>query len=255
MNRLSIITVVKDDSNSLKSTYLSLSNLAVDHEWVVIDGGSDLETLEWMKTIRSRRISYIREKDKNLYDAMNKGIQLATGTHLLFINAGDELVQSEELTKVLSILPIDAGIIGCIRRQLNGMPNSSYSVNPSYFLKWILKHGIKPANHQATIYPAIFLENYPYDTELGLFADQVSILELLDTKKIQINRSLAICTFQNGGLGDKQSRAAFLRQMLKFNFDNGTKLQKFLLLLQLPIILLVKIIYSAEHRIRMLLLR
>jgi hypothetical protein len=115
-----------------------------------------------------------------------------------------------------------------------------------------LRNGIKPANHQATIYPTTFSKSNPYEIELGLFADQISILELLKTHPVQISRKIVISTFQNGGLGDNQSRGAFLRQMLKFNFQSGTNLQKLLLFLQLPMILVVKVILSIFNRIRML---
>jgi hypothetical protein len=249
MNRLSIITVVKNELSSLKSTHRSINSLAIDYEWIVIDGGSDPETSHWMQTLVSLNTSYLCEQDKNLYDAMNKGIKLATGTHLLFINAGDELINSPELINAFVSLPVNIGFIGCIRRSLGRLTDSYYLVKPSYFLDWTLRRGIKPANHQATIYPSIFLKSNPYDIELGLFADQISILELLKTQPVQISRKIVVSTFQNGGLGDNQPRGAFLRQMLKFSFQSGTNLQKLLLILQLPIILLAKVILSIFHRI------
>ena len=132
------------------------------------------------------------------------------------------------------------------------MTDSYYLVKPSYFLEWTLRRGITPANHQATIYPSIFLKSNPYDIELGLFADQISILEFLKTQPAQISRKIVVSTFENGGLGDSQPRGAFLGQMLKFDFQRGTNLQKSLLILQLPIILLAKVSLSIFHRIWML---
>jgi glycosyltransferase involved in cell wall biosynthesis len=252
MNRLSIITVVKNDLSSLKSTHRSINELAIDYEWIVIDGGSDPETSHWMQILVSPHTTYLREQDENLYDAMNKGIKLATGTHLLFINAGDELINSPELIQAFSSLSVDIGFIGCIRRSLGRLTDSFYLVKPGQLLKWTLRNGIKPVNHQATIYPTTFLKSNPYHIEIGLFADQISILELLKTRPVQISRKIVVSTFQNGGLGDNQSRGAFLRQMLKFNFQSGTDLQKLLLILQLPVILLGKVILSIFHRIRIL---
>jgi len=252
MNRLSIVTVVKNDLSSLKSTHRSINNLTIDYEWIVIDGGSDPETRHWMQTLVSPHTSYLYEQDKNLYDAMNKGIKLATGTHLLFINAGDELINSPELINAFSSLSVNIGFIGCIRRSMGGLADSYYLVKPGRLLKWTLRNGIKPANHQATIYPTTFSKSNPYEIESGLFADQISILELLKTQPVQISRKIVVSTFQNGGLGDNQSRGAFLRQMLKLNFQSGTNLQKLLLILQLPMILVVKVILSIFNRIRIL---
>lgn len=255
MNHLSVITVVKNDLSSLKSTYWSLKSLDIDYEWIVIDGGADKETLRWMQLLDSPDVSYLREQDKNLYDAMNKGILIASGTHVVFINAGDELNYSTGLMQILTNIPIDTGFLGSIRRNLRKSPESYYAIRPSHFLDWTLRRGIKPASHQATIYPSIFLKSHPYDTELGLFADQISILELLNTQPVQISRKIVVSTFQNGGLGDNQSRGAFLKQMLKFNFQSGTNLQKLLLVLELPIIIVAKIVMSILHRIRILFIR
>ena len=252
MNRLSIITVVKNDLSSLESTYWSIKSLAIDYEWIVIDGGADQETLLWMQLLDLPHVTYLREQDKNLYDAMNKGISLASGTHGVFINAGDELNNSTELKLVLNNLPINMGFVGSIRRNMLKFPESNYVIKPSYFLNWTLRRGITPANHQATIYPSIFLKSNPYDIELGLFADQISIIELLKNQSVQISRKIVVSTFKNGGLGDTQSRGAFLGQMFKYNFQSGTNLQKLFWILQLPIILVAKVSLSILHRIRML---
>jgi glycosyltransferase involved in cell wall biosynthesis len=255
MNRLSIITVVKNDLLSLQLTFNSIRALPFSYEWIVIDGGSDQETLLWMRQLEAQHTYYLREIDKNLYDAMNKGIQIASGTHAVFINAGDEINNSPELLKVISDIPKESGFIGSIKRNSGKFPESYLVIKPSHFLKWTLQNGIRPANHQATIYPSKFVKYHPYDIELGLFADQVSILELLETHPVIISRKIVVSTFQNGGLGDNQYRGAFLWQMQRFNFQFGNKLEKFILLLRLPVILVVKVTSSLIIRVRILLSR
>ncbi len=212
------------------------------------------ETLIWKKFVDFPNFTYLREKDKNLYHAMNKGIAIASGTHVLFINAGDEFIYSTELIQVLASIPCTNGFLGNIRRRSSNSSDSYYVVKPSYFLNWTLRHGIRPANHQATIYPSVFLRSYNYDIELGLFADQISILKLLNTQPVQISRKIVVTTFQNGGLGDNQSRGIFFRQMFKFNFRCGTNLQRLKLILEMPIILFAKAITSFLLRIRNLFL-
>jgi glycosyltransferase involved in cell wall biosynthesis len=68
-------------------------------EWIIVDGGSNDGTVDFVeKTIRpgSEGIVFICEKDKGIYDAMNKGITRATGEFTIFLNAGDTLEYSIE---------------------------------------------------------------------------------------------------------------------------------------------------------------
>ncbi|WP_122999895.1 glycosyltransferase, partial [Escherichia coli] len=98
---ITVITVVYNDSQGLLKTINSLekqtylSNL----EYIVVDGNSNDSTTEII--INSKVITkYIIETDNGIYDAMNKGIDLATGEWLLFLNAGDVLYHQDVLSKL-----------------------------------------------------------------------------------------------------------------------------------------------------------
>ncbi len=77
-------------------------------EWIVIDAGSSDGTLEYLETLPSVT-RLISEKDDGIYDAMNKGVKLATGKYCLFLNAGDYLYNNTVLRNVSP--KIDADII------------------------------------------------------------------------------------------------------------------------------------------------
>ena len=90
MNKISVITVCYNDAENLRKTLASIASQTArrDIEHIVIDGGSKDETkilLEGNKEIDK----WISEADKGLYDAMNKGIAMASGEYLWFMNAGD----------------------------------------------------------------------------------------------------------------------------------------------------------------------
>jgi glycosyltransferase involved in cell wall biosynthesis len=101
---VSIIIVVYKDREELRRVIQSIlphANEAVD--LVVVDGGSDDGTVEFLSDPGNRVDSWISEPDRGIYDAMNKGISLARGEFLLHLNAGDRLLQipSEELYQCL----------------------------------------------------------------------------------------------------------------------------------------------------------
>ena len=88
--KVSIITVVKNSQTHFLKTIKSVINQTYDNiEYVVIDGNSTDCTKEIIKKFRKNIDIYIREKDKNLWDAMNKGIKLSSGSIIAFINSDD----------------------------------------------------------------------------------------------------------------------------------------------------------------------
>ena len=89
MKKLSIITINYNEPN-LKKTCESIVNQSwQDFEWIVIDGGSNEKNLAIFEQYKHRIDKFISEPDNGIYDAYNKGINLATGEYLNFMNAGD----------------------------------------------------------------------------------------------------------------------------------------------------------------------
>jgi glycosyltransferase involved in cell wall biosynthesis len=88
----SIITVTYNASQWLERTIQSIINQSYPRiEYIIIDGGSTDETVDIIKKYQSHIARWISEPDNGLYDAMNKGLKLATGDYVWFINAGDAI--------------------------------------------------------------------------------------------------------------------------------------------------------------------
>ena len=103
--KFSIITVTYNAGKVLEDTIQSVVFQTYRNvEYIIVDGGSKDNTLEIAGKYRDRISKIISEPDKGLYDAMNKGIRLATGDYLCFLNAGDELHENETLQKMVHTL-------------------------------------------------------------------------------------------------------------------------------------------------------
>jgi glycosyltransferase involved in cell wall biosynthesis len=96
--KFSIITVTYNAGAVLEDTIQSVITQTYRNvEYIIVDGGSKDHTLDIINRYREHIHTLVSEPDKGLYDAMNKGIRLATGDYLYFLNAGDELHEDDTL--------------------------------------------------------------------------------------------------------------------------------------------------------------
>ena len=103
MPTVSIITITYNAERFLERTINSIvAQQASDFEYIVIDGASTDGTLDIMKRYERHITDWISEPDQGLYDAMNKGLHRATGEYVWFMNAGDELHDSQTLPNLLA---------------------------------------------------------------------------------------------------------------------------------------------------------
>lgn len=92
MKKLSIITINYNNFEGLKKTVESVFNQTwKEFEYIVIDGGSTDGSTEYLESCKDKIDYFISEKDSGVYNAMNKGIKVAKGEYLLFLNSGDYL--------------------------------------------------------------------------------------------------------------------------------------------------------------------
>jgi glycosyltransferase involved in cell wall biosynthesis len=115
--KISIITVTYNAASVLKRTLDSVKAQSWQQiEHLIIDGASKDETISMAETYKAQcpyEVVILSEPDKGLYDAMNKGLRLATGDYLVFLNAGDTLHAANTLeTIVRSAQPLPGVLYG-----------------------------------------------------------------------------------------------------------------------------------------------
>lgn len=105
---LSIITINRNNAAGLEKTMHSVvSQIGGDFEYVVIDGAStdgSMEVIHSFEATFGERMKWISEPDKGIYNAMNKGIGMATGDYLQFLNSGDSLVSDDIMMRMTEAL-------------------------------------------------------------------------------------------------------------------------------------------------------
>ncbi len=102
---LSIITINYNNRLGLLKTMQSVVEQSYKNfEYLIIDGGSDDGSLEDILNYEHCLSFWCSEKDKGVYNAMNKGIVKATGEYLLFLNSGDLLLDNQTLSKIVPLL-------------------------------------------------------------------------------------------------------------------------------------------------------
>ena len=112
MTKISIITVVYNSEKYIRRTIESI--VGQDYpgvEYIVIDGKSKDTTMQIVNEYRDRIAVVVSEPDKGLYDAMNKGLRLATGSYVLYINSGDALSSPTLLSDIFNNVPADSDVI------------------------------------------------------------------------------------------------------------------------------------------------
>lgn len=105
-NKISVITVVFNDVQHIRETMESyFSQTWEDKEYIVIDGGSTDGTVDIIREYCDRLAFWCSEKDDGIYDAMNKGINHATGDWINILNSGDLFASSQSLEHAITKAP------------------------------------------------------------------------------------------------------------------------------------------------------
>lgn len=99
--KLSVITVCYNEKEIERTCRSIAGQKCQDFEWIVIDGGSTDGTLEILQRYKERIDKLVSEPDKGVFDAMNKGIKLAHGEWLNFMNGGDLFANDEVVGEFL----------------------------------------------------------------------------------------------------------------------------------------------------------
>ncbi|SHG94033.1 glycosyltransferase family 2 protein [Flavobacterium defluvii] len=152
--KISIITVCYNSASTIEKTIQSVASQRYQNiEYIIVDGNSKDNTIDIIKKYENNITKWISEPDKGLYDAMNKGLALATGDLIGILNSDDTFYSVnviEEIAKFHENNNIDASVGNIIQHKEDGKVVRMYS--SKFWSPEKLRIGFMPPH------PSIFFE-------------------------------------------------------------------------------------------------
>ena len=221
--KVSILTVNLNNAAGLKATLESVAmQTCREFEHIIIDGGSLDGSVPVIKSYEEQiianrtntktiypMISWMSEKDKGIYDGMNKGVKKASGEYVYFLNSGDTLATEDTIQEMIDAIDDSDFVIGRVNKSYQGrvVGQTDMLSEEDMSLYQMFLHGI---NHQAALIKRPLLVTTPYDVNVRLSADwkffvQKIVLENASVKFVDI-------TFANFDMSGVSSNADTLRR-------------------------------------------
>lgn len=187
---ISIITVALNSAQTIENTIQSvLSQTYSNIEYIIVDGGSKDNTLSIIKKYApqfNKRMKYVSESDFGIYDAMNKGLRIATGDIVGFLNSDDcfkDIDIVARIAKFFNETRTDA-VFGNVFyiRNFGGKILRNYS--GKYFRPWLLRFGIMPPHPSFYMKRQFYVNVGGYRTDFLISGDYELFLRLFLKKNI-----------------------------------------------------------------------
>ena len=241
--KISVVTITYNAEAVLQRTLdsvLSQSYPYVEH--LIIDGASKDETLALAEQYReestekaaSHEVVIQSEPDHGIYDAMNKGLQKATGDYVLFLNAGDTLPATDTLELVMDKAGDGVGVLYGNTDVVDGEGNFLYHrrLQPPERLSWrSFRQGMLVC-HQAFYARTEIAQNNPYDLQYRFSADVdwcIRVMKEAERRGLQlVNLHTVVANYLEEGATTKNHKASLRERYLVMQRHYGV-VQTFLL--------------------------
>lgn len=215
--KISIITAVFNRVDKIEQSILSVVNQTYDNiEYIIIDGGSTDGTVDIIKKYKNRISYWISEPDNGLYNALNKGIKVATGEYIQVIGSDDCLYDVHTIEHVVKELCDRPDVFAC----------GVYNINPINAIE-IFKDNHDIRNKKQTTgnmshHPGIFVKRelyiqYPFDEKYTIAADYKCFMQWYIRDDVRFKYSdLPVVYFEIGGCS---TDGVFRNRLLQENIN------------------------------------
>ena len=205
MAKYTIITINYNNGKELRRTIEGVINQTLtDFEYVVIDGGSTDDSVSIIKEYGDRIDFWISERDKGVYNAMNKGLSHAHGEYVNFMNSGDSFYSPTVLEEIDNQIGDSDILFGNVCNSASGKVYGGVKAGCEVTFLTLKKEILC---HQGTFYRRAIFERHPYDESLKLIADwKVNVQAIVfDNCKVKVVDTI-VANYDLTGMSSTQSQ-------------------------------------------------
>ena len=192
-----IITVCRNHAQELERTIRSVeSQTWQEKEYLVIDGASTDDSLDVIKAHEASITRWVSEPDQGIYDAMNKGVKMAQGEWVIFMNAGDTFAGDDTLQRVFGN-PLDADVIygDVIKGELVKKAEAPRNAHRMFYC------------HQSAFVRTSCLREFPFDIRHRMSADFKQVKQMFLSGKRFRQLDFPVANFDTQGVSNKNRSA------------------------------------------------
>ena len=228
--KVSIITVTYNSAQTLVDAMKSvLEQTYHDIEYIIVDGASTDSTIDIIRQYElqfKNRLKWISEKDDGIYDAMNKGIQLATGDVVGVLNSDDYFTSSDVIARMVAAFRDGAdAVYGDVHFIHDGEPNKCIRYYSSkHFRPFWLRFGFMPAHPSFYCRRGVYERAGYYKTDYAIGSDYEMMVRLFKVHHINARYiPMDFVTMRTGGASTRnvQSRLVLLKDDVRGCRENG----------------------------------
>jgi glycosyltransferase involved in cell wall biosynthesis len=231
---VSVITVSYNSITTIKDTINSvLAQTYPDIEFIIVDGSSTDGTVELIRSFGNRITKFVSEPDKGVYDAINKGIRLATGDIVGILNSDDFFYDNTVIEKVSECLNHENtdAVFGDVQFFNPSKPGNIVRYYSSGNFKTSkFKFGFMPAHPSFYVKRELFEKFGYYKIDYKIAADYELILRFLLINNIKYKYlEMPFVSMRTGGLSNRSFRSNFTlnKEILRACNENGVKTNYF----------------------------
>jgi Glycosyltransferases involved in cell wall biogenesis len=220
--KISIITINRNNESGLKRTIESvISQSLTDFEYIIIDGASTDGSKDVIKQYEDKITYWVSEPDSGIYQAMNKGIQKATGEYCLFLNSGDYLVDGAVLSDFSNIGFSEDIVSGNMMLVFDNGSTCLWESETvdEFSFEAIYKRSLP---HQATFIKTKLFDQYgDYNEQNKIVSDREFFLKVLIVENVSYAHFNRLVSYYNmNGISAQSSMTTIHEQELAAMYSN-----------------------------------